>query len=240
MITQSQVNNLGNSAETWYRIEASQAGFLTAEASFNDAQGDIGLDLYNTNLQLVSPGNSSTGSERVDVYANQGDEFYIRVTGINADIDFQLTNLVSLSGSTVTVDGTASDDTFTYTAGTTHTVSVNGTQYGFNAAQYSTINFDGGAGSDTITMTGTVGDETATLRVGDATLVGVGFTVNALAVEDVSVYGGGGQDSADLYDSVNDDSFTATPELAELIGSGYETRVQDFYRVYAYATGWRQ
>ncbi len=236
IVTQSQVNNLGNSADTWYRIEASRAGFLTAEASFSGAQGDIDLNLYDTNLQLVSPGAHSTDSERVDVYANLGDEFFLRVTGANADIDFQLTNLVTLNGSTVTITGTASDDTFTYTAGTTHTVAVNGTAYGFSAAQYSTINFDGGAGSDSITMTGTTGDETATLRVGDARFVGSGFTATAIGVENVSVHGGGGNDIAYLYDSVGDDLYRAWHDHNVMSGDGYYNYSRGFGNVFAYAS----
>ncbi|NOY42659.1 MAG: S8 family serine peptidase [Planctomycetes bacterium] len=232
----SQLQGVSATNDTWYRIEATSNGYLTAEGLFDVAGGQISLELYDTNLTQVDTGNAVNGQSRVDTYATAGEEFFVRVLGSNADVDFRLTNLVTLSGTTVNVAGTSAADTFSFAAGNTHQVSVNGVTYGFASIAITEVNFDGGAGVDSITMTGTAGDEMATLRVGDATLVGAGFTVNALNVEDVDVYGGGGNDRANLYDSVGDDLFTATPDSASLVGSGYDNRVTGFSRVYAYAT----
>ena len=53
VVTQSNLAGISNSNETWYRIEASQTGFLTAEALFDSTAGDIDLAIFDANLQLV-------------------------------------------------------------------------------------------------------------------------------------------------------------------------------------------
>ena len=140
-------------------------GFLTAEALFASAGGNIDIALYDSNFQLVSNGVVNAAGERVDFVATAGTSYFLRVTGTNSDIDFRLTNLVSQSGSTVNVTGTAADDTLTFIAGSTkRRVSINGATYDFNKADVATINLEGGAGNDTITMTGSSGNDAATLR----------------------------------------------------------------------------
>ncbi len=231
----SQLANLSVSGETWYRFAATNSGFMTVDSTFDTGSGQVGLELYNSSLQLVDTGNAVNGTSRVDVYVAAGDELYVKAVGTNSNVDFRLTNLVSLSGTTVNVSGTSGDDVFAFVAGDTHQVSVNGVEYSFASIAVTDVNFDGGAGSDLIAMTGTAGDETAILRVGDVTLTGAGFTANAFAVENISVYGEGGQDRAYLYDSIGNDAFTATPLFAQITGTGFENRVEDFDFVYAYS-----
>jgi len=232
----SELQGVSATNDTWYRLEATSAGYLSVDTIFDGTAGQVSLEFYDSNLQLVDTGNAINGTSRVDAYVAAGDELFFRVIGTNSNVDFRLTNLVSLSGTTVNVAGTSGDDVFSFTAGSTHVVQVNGVEYNFASIAITDVNFNGGAGSDSITMTGTAGDETATLRVGDATLVGAGFTVNALGIEVVNIYGGGGQDDAVLYDSSGNDSFSTTPQMAELTGLGFESRVHDFFRAYAYAT----
>ena len=87
--------------EGWYRIEASQDGYMTVQSAFNAAGGDVTLELYNENMELID-----TGDLRVDVLADAGEAFFIHAVGTNADVDFQMTNLVDIDNGVVTVNGT--------------------------------------------------------------------------------------------------------------------------------------
>jgi subtilisin family serine protease len=235
-ITQATTNNVNNSGESWYRVHASQSGYLTAEAIFAAAGGNVDLALYDSGLQLVASGVANASGERIDVVVPANAEYFLRVTGNNADIDFRLTNLVSQSGATVSVAGTSGADTFSFAVGSsTHNISVNGATYQFNKAAVSTINFAGADGTDSITMTGGTGAQTATLRVDDAQLAGSGFTVIATDMENVTVHGGGGTDVARLWGTDGDERFNGYWDHSELIGVGFQFTAVDFDRVIAKA-----
>lgn len=226
------------SDDTWYRVEASAAGYLTVEALYNAGGGQVTLEFYDSNLQLVDTGTAAGGTSRVDVYAAAGQEMFVRVVGSNSNVNVRLTNLVSQTGTTVNVAGTAAADTFAFTAGgAQHTISVNGVAYQFNAASVNAINFTGGAGSDSISITGTTADEYADVRVGNTTFFGSGVTVSATQIENVAIAGGGGFDVAEIYDDAGDDTFVAHPTWAQLSGAGYSHLVSGFGEVNAYASG---
>jgi subtilisin family serine protease len=236
-VTQSQHNNVGISNESWYRVTTNQAGYLTAEALFASAGGNVDVALYDSNLQLVANGVANAAGERVEFVATAGTNYFLRVTGSNADVDFRLTNLVSNTGATVTVNGTSNSDEFTFTVGTnSHKVVINGASYQFSKASVITISFAGDSGTDAITMTGSTGKETATLRAGTAQLIGGGFTVVTTSIENATVHGGGGGDVAHLYDSLGDDSLETWWNRARMTGSGYSNDARSFTSTYSYSS----
>jgi subtilisin family serine protease len=236
-ITQTQINNISSNGETWYRIQASRAGYFTTEALFNTANGNVDISLYNSNLQWIANGTVSGGGEWINVTAAANGEYYLRVVGTNADVDFRLTNLVSLSGNAVNVAGTTVDDVFSVAmSGSQHSLSVNGVTYNFDKSAVTTINFTGEAGSDTMTMTGSSGADTGTFRLGEATLTGSGFTYTALGVESVTMNTGGGSDTANFYDTAGDDRLVAKPNFTYLSGNNFYHRATGFANVYGYAT----
>jgi hypothetical protein len=218
-------DNVSVAGERWYRIQASRAGVLTVQAAFDVAGGSVNVALYNSSRQLVANGGNYGSVSRVDTWAAAGGEFYLKVTGANADVDFKLANLLSQSGGAYTVVGTSGADAVTLTAGATHQLSINGLRYSLPAADASGFTIDGLGGADTLTVTGTTGNESATLRVGSAAITGSGWIVTATNFESQSFAGGGGTDEATLYDSAGDDVFTATPTYATLTGAGFAMRV---------------
>ena len=232
----SHVDGISNSGETWYRVVAENSGFFTAQAFFDASAGQVELELYNSSQQSIGFGGTVDADARVNGFAQAGDELFLKVIGDNSDIDFQLTNLVSISGQTVTVNGTAGDDTFAFTAGSTHDVEVNGVNYLFTDSAVSQINFHGSGGSDSISVVGTSADETAVIRVGTLDFTSTTFSIDAISVENISVNGGGGQDIADLYDSIGDDTFVATPTTAQFTGNGFANTANNFSRVNTYAS----
>jgi hypothetical protein len=235
-IAYSEQNDLSVAGEAWYRIEASSDGFTSVEGAFDAGGGQINLAMYTADMQMLDAGNAVNGTSRVDAYGTAGDEFFLRVMGVNNDVDFRLSNLVSISGTTVMVSGTDGDDLFSFSAGDNHVVTVNGVTHSFAANSITGVSFDGGAGVDTIEMVGTSGYETAHLHVGVATLSGAGYTVSAANVENVTINSGGGSNErAHLYDSASDDTLTIRPNQATLSGTGYSHSVLGFGRISAYS-----
>ena len=233
----TQLEGLSLTGENWYRIESTAGGYLSVESLYNASGGTVTLGLYSSNMQQLSSGNAVNGASRVDVYSNAGEQYYLCVLGTNSDVDFRLSNLVSITGTTVQVAGTAGNDVFSFTAGSTHRVSVNGVSYDFAANSITGVNFTGGAGNDAITMTGTSANEAAYFRVGDVTFQGSGFSARALGVENVTINSGGGNDErAHFYDSAGNDTFVARVADATLSGTGYVHRATGFARAIAYAS----
>ena len=230
-----EVQDVSVSEETWFRVAADSTGYFTTEALFDSAGNQIHLELYNSDMQLIDSGNAAGGQSRVDHYAAAGEELYLKVIGSSSDVDFRMTNLVSVASGVVTVAGTAGDDAFEFTAGNTHLVSVNGVEYSFASTAVSNFNFEGGAGTDSIMMAGTAGDETATLRQGNAQLSGTGFHATATSVENTTVVSNGGVDWAIFYDTAGDDLFSANSTSASLSGNNYVHQANGFGNVQAYS-----
>jgi subtilisin family serine protease len=235
VVSSSTFANQRIAGESWYQITATRNGLLTVEASFAHAAGNVNLEIYNANRQVLASSNSTTNRERVDVTATAGQTFYVRATGANSAVDFRLTNLVTVSGSQVEINGTAGNDTFTFAAGKQHTLSVNGVDYQFDGSRVTAFKFRGGAGNDSITLTGSTASDTATARVGSVDLVSRAYRAGADSVETI-VVNGGGSDTARLFDSAGDDVLVSRPESSTLSGRGFSNTVAGFQRVYAYAT----
>ena len=223
-----------------FQITAANDGILTIEAFFVHAAGDVDLQLFDAEDQLVGTSTTAGDSERIDVNAAAGDVFTLRpVTfggGVNEDVDFRVTNLVSRSGDIVNVAGTAGDDHFAFTAGPVLQFTINNVDYQFDSTEVDTVAFNGGEGSDTAVLNGTAGNDQAVLRPGSAELSGDGYEVRLSSVESISLFGGGGEDRAAFYDSAGDDTFVALPGYAKLSGGGFVNQASGFEWVEARAT----
>ncbi len=221
---------------SWYSIEASRDGLLTIEALFANAGGNVDLTLYDSDGNVVAHSTSVTNNERVDVTARAGETFLLKITGSNSDVDFRLTNLVNVKGSTVTVHGTSGDDTINFSAGNVHKLKVNGVHYQFTAAASRTFQINTYGGEDTTTLAGSHLNDRAVLNVGEATLISSNYRVAVTGSEQIHVTGGGGYDTATFYDSSQNDSYVAHATHSSMRGNGYFNRQTGFDRVTAFAT----
>lgn len=237
VVGQQSHAGMSTAGENWFRVVAAQDGFLTAQAEFANAAGNVDLALYDSQMQMLDQSISFADSERVEFLASAGQEFFIRVSGENSSIDFQLTNMVDVDGTMLTVTGTSGDDTLSFTAGPTHQVIVNGLSYEFDSAAIDTVVLQGGGGEDQALLTGSTGNDSATFRVGEVVLSGKGYSVTTLAVQHVSVSGGGGNDRATLYDTDGDELLHAYHDEVILSGEGFVHRALSFGKVSTYATG---
>lgn len=214
-----------------YTVTASRTGIFTAEAIFNQAGGNVDLEIRDANNQLL--GRSATGgnNERVDVNVTAGQQLFVRVIGVNANVMYRCTNLVSTSGNTVNVAGSDQDDLFVFLPGQgsgVARIAVNGVGYDFATSVYRNFNVQGGSGTDSAVVVGTWQNETATLSATSTSVSGSTYSFTATGIENVSVSAGGGYDTATLRDSADNDTFVASPTQASLSGAGYSLTASGF------------
>ena len=218
--------------ETWYQLSAARTGLLTVEAAFDQTIGDIALELYNDDQQLLSSSSASSSGQRLDVNVGQADRYSLRIIGSNSDIDFRLANLVSRVDQLFTVQGTSGNDTFVLDAADS-TVDVNGVRY--DVGDVDTIQIDGGLGNDTIRVSGDSSDDSATLRPGAIDFVSDNYQLHASGLDSIYVYSGGGNDVAQMFDSAGNDAFYAWSQYSMMRGTGYYNYVNGFRSVQASA-----
>ncbi len=220
----------------WYHFTASREGILTAELT----AGTFGPDAETTLYEVPASGGMqelTRGSTRLDYgQADGGQQYAIRITGLQSGFDLTLANMVQLSSdrSAATVFGTDADDTLEAAAGASTSIVVNGLLYDFDGL--SELRFPATGGADTVVLKGTRDDEAATLYPTSGTLIGPNFRVEWDDVESLTVDGGGGDDTLRLYDSPGDDRLIAAPGYGEMSGKGFSNRATSFVDVYAYAT----
>ena len=224
------------SHESWFQFNPSREGLLTVEAFFQNAAGNVDLEIYDADGQLLASSNTNGDCERLDVTTGASDQFLLRVLGINGDVDFRLANLVSVSDGAIDIHGTSHNDTFTFSAGLSHTLYVNDITYEFAGHDAEAFVFHGSAGTDAITIHGSAADETVTLRVGSVDFLSANVFVHARDVEAIVVHAGDGNDHGVFYDSIDDDFFIATPFSATMRGEMFDNRVEGFDHVNAHAT----
>ncbi|BBO33938.1 S8 family serine peptidase [Lacipirellula parvula] len=229
----NQYDDVVIGGDRWFKVTASRTGALSVLGQYSGSNASVGI--YNANMQLIAGGTNNGSTTRADVQATAGVEYFIRVTGSATDIDLSVVNLVSQVGTNVTIAGTSGDDVFSFVAGTTHYVTVNGVQYQFAGSSAKAFTFQGGNGNDSFTFNGTTGSETATVYASSASIVGAAFSVATAAIENQIIRGGGGADVAYMYDSLGNDTLTAWSNRVTMVGTGFSNEVAAFSNVKAYA-----
>lgn len=222
--------------DRWYSFTAARDGILTTEALFAHASGNIDLEIYNASNQLIASSIGTSNNERLDLAARAGDQFTIRIRGSNERVDLRITNLVSLTGTQLSVAGTSANDTISLVAGANHLLTVNGTTYTFSADAARSFSFAGGGGNDTFTCTCTSVDDRATLSPTAAQVTSSNYDVSATGFSLITLYSAGGSDTVSFYDSAGDDDMLGDPFQAWMAGANYRNVAYGFATVNAYAT----
>jgi len=227
--------NLAN-GDCWYSLQTTRQGYLTVEALFQGSAGELGMTLYDANLNELATSAVSDRGERIDWSSGAGEAFYLKVAGNASDVDLRLANLVHHVGGNLVVYGTHADDRLDFAAAALYRVTINGVQYGFQPSSLASVEFNGGAGNDTAVLLGSPGADTAVMHPSWATLVGSGYRVMVANAKNIVTVSRGGQDVAHMYDSAGDDVFIATPDYGILYGDGFFNRAVSFGHVHAFAT----
>ena len=226
-----------------YSLETTHRGYLTVEAAFDAGSGSLQAELYDANEDLLVSSTPTATGLRLDWQVESGEFYFVKLVGTSADFDLTVVNLLDYSGTTVTVDGTAGDDTFTFDASASGRVVVNGVEYKLaDNEAVDTVTFSGNAGHDTIVIFDSPGDDS--LVAGPDSIAFVGdsgaFSLNATGMELMQAYAkAGGNDSAELHGSASYDKFKSVPEsgYAKMYGGPVYLRAKFFETVDAYSGG---
>lgn len=237
---QSEIpDNAITAAGKWCTLSATNTGIFTVEAFFDAAAGDVDLELFGAGGVWLAGSYGTAGHERIDVDVSAGQSLYVHAwlngAGANDDVDLRITNLVRRSGSSVTVLGTAGDDTFAFRAGSILQVDINGVEYRFDGRDTSTVEFRGFGGSDSAILAGTGNKDIARIGPGSGWLRGAGYRAEVSGTESILVRGGS-EDVATLIDSSGDDVLRAHPRSATLAGDGFVNRADGFGTIRALAS----
>lgn len=229
-VDQRTINNVAISGgDAWFQVTAAHTGRFTAETFYAQSRGNVDLEIYNAQQRLLGASNGTGGSERIDVNAAAGDTLLVHVKGVNPDVDFRLTNLVALSGTSATIYGTSGNDTVHWDGGQQQ-LSANGVTYWL--AGVTQITMDGGGGSDSLAVAGSAGAENVMMQKGSIEIAAAGSHFAATGFADIQ-FSGNQADRATLYDSVGNDVFEATPQWAKMSGGGFTNDVSGVSSVVA-------
>jgi len=224
----------------WFQVTAAREGLLTVEAT----GAGLELEVYNQAGQQLALGDPSAEGRRVDLAVAAGETLYVRAAGDANQANFRITNLVSVEGRAVSLDGLATRDRVSLSlgaaeAGGQHTLTVNGVAYQFEAAAVDSFHLQGGGEIDMLHVAATGADEVASISDATLQLTSSDYRVTATGFATIVVDGGGGHDRVELVDSAGDDSLVARPEWARLSGDGFYYEARNFESVRAHATGGR-
>lgn len=235
-VTFNKIDNVLVAGESYYQISATRTGVLSIE-SLLGAGGQVRVELLSATNQVLATANTAAGLARLDANVTAGTTYIVRLTGSASDADFRLANLVSQSGTTISVFGTAGDDVYSFTAGAQHLVTINGLSYRWNATQVTAVSFSGQGGNDAATLTGTTRGEAAVFTTQIASLAGANFRATVTGASTVAFDGGGGSDTLNLTGTAGDDLLTIAKADTTLVGGGIQLRARNFATVTAIASG---
>ena len=236
----------------YFRMKTTHEGFLTLQVDVPKPPKSARLKLYDADpvetigliTVLAQSALDEDGNQRIDWAVAAGTVYYVEVYGANVDFDVRIANLLSHVGTTVTVHGTDSSDTFEFDAAASRDVTINGVRYHFDDAQVEAVTFDGGDGYDMVILDDSIGDDTLTAEAKHAVFSNSdqtpGFTVTMDGFEELQAYArAGGHDTAYLYDSDANDKFKSEPaeDYAKMYGGRMYNRVKFYDVVEAFSSG---
>lgn len=226
------------SESSLYRLTTKHDGILSVQVA-GDSESEISLVLYDQDRssETVITAVSTDGVARFDLPSvSAGETYYLEVTGTATEADVLVGNVVQQDGSTLVVGGTSDDDVFSFEAGETLAISINGLSYSYSWEEAESVAFLGGEGNDQANLTGSATDDVATLFPGHGRLSGQGYTVTLEETEAIEVAGAGGSDTVKLYDSPGDDTLVVDGDVGTLSGAGFANSATEFGSILAYAT----
>ena len=220
-----------------FSAQASRVGYFTVMATASES---VLVELLDVDLNVVASANTMNEG-RLDVFAEMGQSFYVRLTGNSSNLDLTLANLVDHQDSTVSINGTEGDDQFVFDpSGSVVEVAVNGLTYGFSPAAATTFHFNGRGGTDGATLIDSDGDDTLETNLegtNGATLSGVsqsGYDYSAQVTDVAAIHGyahSGGHDRAIMNGTAAADKFKGYSSLGKILGNGLLRRAKFFEEV---------
>jgi hypothetical protein len=225
--------------ELWFRLETARDGWLTVQSVAQWTADRLTIRLFDPNdlNQPLAVSNASDSMPRIDHAAEEGQILLLKVTGSASDVSLLVANLVHEAGGIVTVYGTDQDDEFIFDAADSREVTINGVTYHYEDTEVSTVNFDGGSGTDLVWLYDSAGNENLEAWPGRVVFANRSgdseqdYSVEAVGFEHMLAYATrGGSDSAILHGSEGSDKFKSYEDYVRLraMNSIYSLRAKQF------------
>ncbi len=219
----------------WYRFAAERDGVVTVAAEFSASSGDVQIDVYDQNLNLVDTIKSSDGSLQLNRAAAKGEVLYLKLSGANSSVDVVVANQVGISGGQVEFIGSDANDNFGITMGSIHHVTFNGMDYDFSTNEVDSLVFHGGGGHDVATIYGTSNAEHVVIDA-DGAIVSGEDLVSIFDAESILVHSGGGDDTLRFEDSKFDDHVVLSNAMSSMTRIGVAYSASGFSDIDAVST----
>ena len=227
-----------------FQMSAARDGFLTVEATADQAGQPLTLEIYDSNMNRLNTTTGQSGEFRLNVYAEKGETFFVKAIGQSSSVDFQVNNQVSLDGGQLNIHGTNLDDSiFVSTANKTgrYFVTINDVGYQFDSGSVESITVIGHDGDDTVNANlGSENDRVST-RSNGFSVANNQYKLNAHGIQNVVVNAGSGHDTVVMADSAGSDKLTTNVERgslwASLAGQQFRSKTTGFEVVYIGSNG---
>ena len=223
----------------WYAIKAVNSGIMTVEVTLPN-----GVKANNVVIeQLDSEGNviaTAQNTTRIDLNVTAGSTLQIRIRAIDGTISnatVQVTNLVRQEGKNILIVGTEDDDNIIYSAGSVHSVEINGAKYTFHADGVSSVHIDSGSGNDRVLLVGSGAAERVDMTGSETVFSSNSWRITVTGAETVSVDGNGGQDSFWFHGIEKNENLTVQTDRISVISEKFYAEIRNFKNVYAFSGG---
>ncbi len=224
-------------AGKYLRVQAMHDGVFTVQWTNPDAATGS-LTVLKSAGKWETGASWDSGSLRVDVPAQAGQWFELLLPGQSSDTgELTIANVLSQSGSNLTIHGTHGSDEFGVNLQSGVQVRIGEIEYAFANGAISNVSVDGHGGNDQARVIGSNALDKVDLMPDASSIENNHVRIALASIEQVDFNSGGGADRVYLYDSDGDDTLTARPRSAELVGVGYRFGVTDVDRIFIHATG---
>ena len=241
-VTSSEFLNQSVDGEATFEITAGRNGLLTVISSgaVNDT---LAVEIYDSQMNQVQSTTSVNGEVRLDIGAEEGETFFLKVIGESDSFDLEVHNLVSLDDGDLTVNGTDADDLISVSADDGFFVAVNGVEYSFSNSEVSNITVVGHQGNDAVELTLGADNDQVDIATDGVSVTNRRFNLDATDFKSISVSGGGGFDFVSLSGSEGDDQLASGPTGLDsttgysLSGADFQNSVSGFELVHFRSSG---
>jgi subtilisin family serine protease len=133
----------------WFSVTAANSGILTIEPLASSAPGGDCVDVFDASGKVVAASFGRDQWGRIDMPVVAGDTYRLHVFTVGGpaagdEVDFRVTNLVSISGTTAHVAASGSQDEFAMAASALLEFTIDGVVYSWNRSLVSSVTFAGG------------------------------------------------------------------------------------------------
>lgn len=219
-----------SSVGQWFRLTAQNTATLTAICGPSPADpSPLGVTVYalsgNALVELAR------GNGRVDTPVTAGSTYFVWLGQAQSGEQLFLANLVQNSGTTVTVVGTAGDDTFEFDGNSRLT--VNRITYQFSTA-WQRLSINAGLGEDSATIVTGLNSENIVYTPGRVVVSTPSRSIEVSGIENLTLYASPSA-VAEVNDSPADDDSVIFPQRVSISGGGFSATIVGPQTIHVYA-----